>query len=61
MNSLTISINSGEVIIKLEQLERMHSEIPLPPHDYPDQWFTSDPMSKQEKSQSYKFEKIVKN
>ena len=55
-----MNINSGEIIIKLEQLERMHSEIPLPPHDYPDQWFTSDPKSKQEKVKVTNLKKLSK-
>ena len=46
---------------QLEQLECLHSEIPPLPHDYPYQWFTSDPKSKQHKVKATNFKKIDKN
>ena len=34
------------MVTRLEQLERLHSEITPTDHDYPYKWFTSDPKSK---------------
>ena len=41
---------------QLEQLERLRSEIPPMAHDYPYKWFTSVPMSKQDKVKVRNFE-----
>ena len=47
-------------VVKLEQLECLHSEIPPATHDYPYQWFTSDPKSKEDKVKFTNFEKMSK-
>ena len=49
-----------EIKIKLEQLECLHSEISLLPHDYPYEWFTSDPKSKQDKVKVTNLKKMPK-
>ena len=48
--------------VRLEQLERLRSEIPPPPHDYPYYIVIHIRcLVKIRQSQSYKFEKIAKN
>ena len=43
------------------QLERLRSMIPPPPHDYPYQWFTSDPKWKHDKVKVTNFKECQKS
>ena len=48
------------IYTKKIKLERLHSEIPPPPHDYPCKWFTSDPKSKDDKVKVTNLKKLSK-